>query len=502
MRKLALASAAVITLLLTGCGSGGTTVDDSDAPRTLRLAATIANNSFDTAQLQTGNLVQYWQPVYDTLLVLDTDAQLQPNLATEWSYDETNTALSLTLRDDVTFTDGTAFDADAVKANLEHFAQGSGSNASMLAAVSDVEVVDDTHVVITLSQPDPGLTNYLSTVAGAMASPAALGDDSIATEPAGSGPYVLDADESVAGATYVYERNEDYWNPDAFPYDTVTITVMEETTARLNALRSGEIDGALADQKSAAEAESAGLTLNVHRLDWQGLIIADRDGSTVEALGDPLVRQALNYALDRDLYVENVLEGRGVASTQVFNEQSAAFVAELDESYSYDPEKAKQLLAEAGYADGFTVQMPQMSAFATLNDIVEQELADIGITVEWAKVVTEDYIPTVQTGEYGMFIMQLSSGNEWRDIYKSISPEGPWNPLASSDADTESLIAAAAAATNEEEYTGLLQELNEHIVEQAWFAPIAFVDTIYVTADGVSVTPQPQNVVPSIRNYQ
>jgi len=501
MRKLLLASAAALALALTGCsGAAAPQGDGGDAPATLRIAAALPNNSFDPSQLQTGNLVQYWQPVYDTLLVLDTDAALQPNLATEWAYDDARTTLTLTLRDGVAFTDGSAFDAEAVKANMDHFKEGSGSNASMLASVSDVAVVDPTHVALTLSAPDPGLLNYLTTVAGAMASPDSLDDPDVATEPVGSGPYVLDTEKSVAGATYVYTRNEDYWNPDAFPYDSLTVTVMEEVTARLNALRSGEIDGALIDAKSAAEAEKSGLTLNVHRLDWQGLIIADRDGSKVEALGDERVRQALNYAFDRDGYTEKVLQGRAAASTQIFNDQSIAFDAALDDAYSYDPEKAKELLAEAGYPDGFTLPMPQSPLFAASNDIIEQQLADIGVTVEWTKVVSEQYIPTVQSGDYGAFIMQLSSGNEWRDVYKSIASAGPWNPRHTEDPEVERLIAEAAVAPSDEEYASALQELNAYVVEEGWFAPIAFADTIYATKD-VTVTPQPQNVVPSIRNF-
>lgn len=503
MRKLSLASVAVLALLLTGCAGGSGSSGETDAPKaaTLRLAATSSNNSFDTSQLQTGNLVQYWQPVYDTLLLLDTDAKLQPNLATEWEYDDTNTTLTLTLRDDVTFTDGEKFDAAAVKANMEHLRDGGGSNSSMLASVSGIEVVDDTHVAVTLTEPDPGLTNYLTTVAGAMASPAALTGESIATEPVGSGPYVFDASKSVAGATYVYERNDDYWNADAFPYDGLTITVMEETTARLNALRSGEIDGALLDAKSATQAESAGLTLNVHRLDWQGLILADRDGSKNPALADVRVRQAINHAFDRETFVEKVLLTRGLASTQIFNEQSAAFLAELDERYPYDPKKAKQLLADAGHPDGITIDMPSMPAFAATNDIIEQQLADIGVTVNWTKVTAESYIPTVQTGDYATFVMQLSSGNEWRDVYKSVSPAGPWNPRHSTTPEMAALIDAAVAATSEDEYVDTLHQINEYIVENAWFAPIAFADTIYATRSGTSVTPQPQNVVPAIRNY-
>ena len=505
MRKLStIAAAAAALLLLAGC-SGGAAPDSGDAspskPSTLRLAAVVANNSFDPAQLGTGNAVQYWQPVYDTLLVLDTKSQLRPNLATEWSYDDTMTKLSLTLRDGVEFTDGTAFDAAAVKANIEHIAAGSGSNAYMLANVASVDAVSDTRVTITLSRPDRGLLGYLTTVAGAVASPAALDDPELATEPVGSGPYVFNKAKSVAGATYVYDRNEDYWGAKSFPYDSVTVTVMEDATARLNALRSGEIDGALADVKSATEAEKAGLTLNTQRLDWTGLLIADRTGSKVGPLGDVRVRQALNYAIDRSGFLKKALDGRGAVTTQIFNEKSLAFEATLDKRYPHDVKKAKKLLADAGYADGFTLTMPEWASPTGLGAILAQEFADIGVTVEYAKVVMDQYTTAARSGEYGAFIMQLSSGDESRDVSKSLTPGGSWNPLHTEDPEVARLVAEAQAASSDDEYTDRLQELNEYIVDQAWFAPIAFIDTIYLTVDGVTVTPQPQNVVPSIRNF-
>ena len=143
----------------------------------------------------------YYQAVYDRLMHLDADGKPSPGLATEWSYDETGLRLSLTLRDGVTFTDGTAFDADAVKANLEKAKASSGEAGSALRAVDHVEVVDATHADIVLSRPDPGLVDALARSSGFMASPTALASPDLATAPVGSGPYVLDGTRPPPAAT-------------------------------------------------------------------------------------------------------------------------------------------------------------------------------------------------------------------------------------------------------------------------------------------------------------
>jgi peptide/nickel transport system substrate-binding protein len=337
--KATAAALAVAALTLAGCSANSeeSGTESSD----LVLGQIIALNSFDTAQAEWGNRALYYQAVYDTLLLATADG-IEPFLASDFSYNDDNTVLTLTIRDDVTFTDGTELTADVVKQNLEYFKNGGGPYASDLLNVATIEAPDDTTVVLELSAPDPALLTYLSHEAGLMASPAMFGAADAATNPIGSGPYILDTAATVTGTSYVYTRNPDYWNPDLQHYDTVTMRALSDPTAAVNAIKAGEVNAArLADNNNVDEIEAAGWTILPNELDFQGLLLLDRAGEMNPALADVRVRQALNYAFDREGLLEALQHGYGSVTTQVFKESSAAYDPALDEAYPYDPEQAR-----------------------------------------------------------------------------------------------------------------------------------------------------------------
>jgi peptide/nickel transport system substrate-binding protein len=351
--------------------------------------------------------------------------------------------LSLKLRDDVEFTDGTAFDAEAVQANMEHLANGTGQNSYMAQSVTDFEIVSDTEINLILAEPDPGLESYLAVVGGAMASPASLAEPNAASEPVGSGPYTLDAGRTTPGTQYVYERNPDYWNAEAFPYDEIVVKPIADATARLNALKSGQADVASVPATSVAEAEASGLTVNRYPTDWHGLILADRAGDSVPALSDADVRRAINYVFDKESILENLQLGEGELTSQTFNEQNEAFIPELDTAYEYDLERARDLMAEAGYADGFEVTMPDFAAFAQVAPIIEQQLAEINITVEFEQVAADATISELLSGKFPMFWFSLGSQGAWQDFRKFAFSESPWNTAKVDDPAMDALLEAA-----------------------------------------------------------
>jgi len=502
MRLGAIALAA--TLALAGCSAAVTPAADSSssAPTggTLTLAAVVDAASWDTADAEFGNRLQYMQPVYDSLLHIDADLQITPWLASAFSYNDDNTALTLTLRDDVTFSDGEAFTADAVKANLEHFKAGTGQNSITLGAVESIEVTGDYEVVLGLSSADPALLRNLALVSGMMASPAVLDGGTLKTTPVGSGPYLLDSAATVVGSQYTYTRNPDYWNTEFFPYDSVVIKPLSDLTARLNALKAGEVDAASADAKSMAEAEASNLTVNKMEGDWQGLFIVDRDGATVPALADERVRQALNYAIDGDAILASIRLGEGTSTTQIFSPTSQAADDALNDAYPYDPEKAKKLLAAAGYEDGFDLTIPDIAGFSDLTTITTQSLTDIGIRVSVEPVSADQTISALLGGKFPVFIFSWGSSNAWQDILKLVQPSAPWNMLGNQTPELDALIAAAQNAPADDADSAF-QAVNEYLVDQAWFAPWFVQNNIYLSGADTQVTMQPQNVVPYLWNY-
>lgn len=479
--------------------SFATALAASASAATLTLATGIDNGSYDPALIENGPRAQFWVPVYDTLLRMQPDGEIVGHLAERFEYNEDNTVLTLNLRQDVTFSDGTPFNADAVKANIEHLAGGTGQNSFMASSFTDIVILDDYTVELHLDAANPAQLTYMTMVGGAVASPAALGTEEIVSVPVGSGPYMLDTANTSPGSVYAYTRNPDYWDADSYPYEEVRLIPMTDITARLNALRSGQIDGAQGNAQTAAEAEASGLLVSRTPIDRHGLILADRDGTVVPALADPRVRQAINHAIDGEGLLVAMQRNFGHRSTQVFSQGSVAYIPELDERFPYDPDRARELLAEAGYADGFDLLMPE-NPTVQANPIVAQQLAEVGIRVNWDSVVSSNYVTEAQSGRYGAFWMSLSTGDAWWDMTKQISASGPWNPFDSRTDDLDALLEAAQGQSGAE-YEELMKEVNTYVTENAWFNIWYHADAVYFTQPHVSVTMHPQNVVPYIHHF-
>jgi peptide/nickel transport system substrate-binding protein len=490
---------------LSACGGGS----DDDAGSggssdSLTLGVIVPPTSFAAANAAWANESPYIQAVYDSLLRESPDAEVEPWLATEWSYDETKTVLTMTLRDDVTFTDGTKFDADVAAQNILRFKNGTSPNASYLANVADATAVDPTTLQITLSQPDPALLNYLAQNAGAQESPAAFGAADEQTNPVGSGPYVLDTEQSVVGSTYVFTKNEDYWAPEEQHFDTLTINVYDNIQTQVNAIQGGQVDGVnLIDNSANDQVESTGYQLVTHELDWAGLILFDRAGQLAPELGNVQVRQAIAHAVDRDAILKAANNGLGTVTGQVFGENNPAYDESLDDTYDYDPDAAKQLLADAGYPDGFTLQMPQVQIGTTVvYDLLEQYLGDVGITVEYTQLPLSQAIPDLLSAKYpaSFFVLQQDP-TAWQVAQFSIAQGATFNVFHQPDATVAGLLQTIQTG-EEAEADAAAQQLNQYVVDQAWFVPFYRNQGTFAAAEDLEVTHQSDNAYPYLQNIQ
>ncbi len=501
MLALGLAGALMATAACSAGGDGEGSDDSTDggaSTASLVLGATDIPASFDVQGYASGTKTQYFTAVYDTLLRQDGDGTIVPGLATEWSYDDTRTVLTLTLSEGVTFTDGAVFDADAVVANIEHFRGSSTPDLSNAAYVDAVAAVDPTHVTITLTQPDPMMLNWLTQPLGYMSSPDSWDNPDAATNPVGSGPYILDTDATVVGSAYVFTKNPGYWDDSFEVYDTLTMNYYADQSALLNALQGGQVDAASFSNFSAlAQVESAGYDVNTSQLDWQGLLLLDRDGAVDPALADVRVRQAINYAIDRQGILTAILLDHGTVTSQIFGPSTDGYLEELDGYYAYDPDKARELLAEAGYGDGLTLQMPSSSAIdSSLLTQIQQQLADVGITVGFTDVAT-NFISDLMAAKYGSSWMQLATSSDWQTATFAITPDALFNPFKTQRPEVDDLLATIQAGSDDEADTAA-QDLNRYLVEEAWFAPFYFVDNLYVSKPTVDVTMAADMVVPYI----
>ncbi|EDY46664.1 ABC transporter substrate-binding protein [Streptomyces sp. SPB074] len=430
--------------------------------------------------------------------------QPQADVATKWEYDKTRTRLALTLRDGVKFSGGAPFDGAAVMANMKRFRKGGGGSAKTLAALRRVTVEDPTHVTLILSAPDPALLFQLSDAAGLMADPAEFAGSSLTTTPAGTGPYELDKTRTAVGNKYVYPRKTGYWGA-KLPFETLAISAFDNETAVVNGLKTGQIDTAVLQDTNQQAAIASGIRLKKtdYTFDFQGLLLFDRAGALTPALAKPQVRQAINYDLDRETMLDKLRRGRGELTSQIYGPGTKAYDKALDTYYDHDPAKARKLLAEAGYAKGFTLRLPRAAALVSdaLASSIATDLKAVGITVRWDLLDGNSALRKIyRERAYSATVMNNGQNPvDWTATQDLVAP-GVFNLFGSTDATVRKLLQRIQTGTATQAARAA-RALNRHLVEQAWFAPFYRMRYELVTGPDVKARTQSGMAVPSLYDY-
>jgi peptide/nickel transport system substrate-binding protein len=324
------------------------------------------------------------RPAVESLARYDETGALTPWLATSWTTDPDALTMTLNLRQGVKFHDGTDFNADAVKFNLDRFRE---STRGEIRNVQSVEVVDPYTVLLTLSAWDSTIDGAVLYFAGNMISPTAFQahDKEWAEQnPVGTGPFKFvswERDVSIE-----YERNADYWQAGKPYLDGIEFVIIADSMVRLAAFEKGEVDVLERVDVKDVEALKAAGKYDVQSLHWAGLglmALVPDSGHPDSPFADLKVRQAAAYAIDAQALIDSVLHGEGLPASQYADPNSWANNPAV-KAIPYDPEKAKQLLSEAGYANGFTCTIyaktgPPTEQIATA---VQGFLSKVGITAE------------------------------------------------------------------------------------------------------------------------
>ncbi|MGM7679370.1 ABC transporter substrate-binding protein [Microbacterium sp. A94] len=481
----ALAAASLSVLLLAGCAGPAEPQPDGSGEGAARadrltLVSSYQILSLDIAAGVTPTTKHLFEPTFDTLIKIGASGDYEPMLATAWELNDDRTEVTLSLRDDVSFTDGEKFDATALVESLERYRDGTSLTA---AAVSEQEyaVLDEYTVTITVPAPDPNVLQSLTNAY--IASPESFDDPDVGTNPIGTGPYILD-DSSVVGTTYNYTANPDYWNPDAIYYDNLTIKVIPDRVAALNAMTAGEANvGRLDDAEMRIGAEAAGWTVETLDMRWQGLSMVAAVDGPASPLSDVRVRRAINMAFDREALAAATNPGVNEPISQLFVPSSVGYLEDLEDAYPYDPDAAKALLADAGYADGFSLDLPNAPIFKAPLELVRQQLADIGITVNIVDPGPGGFVAALTTGQFPTFLAPVGEATSWEALLSNVSPEAPLNSTSTQDDKVDALMEIVRVGS-EEEAKAAFEELNTYLVEQAWFAPL------YTTPGVLGLDPQ------------
>jgi peptide/nickel transport system substrate-binding protein len=491
---------ALAAVIATAALAMGTVTASQAAGSTLTLGAIAKPSTLHYAQAEAGNRVWFFQASYDQLMREKEDGTIVPSLATSWTYNNSQTVLTLKIRSGVKFTDGSALDATDVVASLKAFKAGNGPTANYLDSMASATAQGTDTVVIKLSQSDPAFLHYLANTAGTIGSP-----KSTSTVPVGSGPYILDTAATIAGSKYVYDANPNYWDKANRAYDNLVIYIYEDQTALVNALRSGTVQGGnVADPSAAKSLVGAGLKSSQSYLDAKGIYFDDRSGKQGSCIKDVNVRKAINMVFDRAAMVKSLEGGNGLPTAQYIPTYNAGYDKALDAMYKYDIAAAKKLMASSKYAKGCTITMPTFAPYfgQAVYDIINAQLGKIGIKVKETAEAGGTFISNILGNKYNAYLMQFErAGEPWTLINFMLTRNATFNQEGYSNAKVTKAIADYKAATADKR-APILKALNRALTEDAWFCVWYAKQANFVYKGATIKAPQTGNIIPFLYNIK
>lgn len=479
--QLAVTTAAAAALALTSCSNTSTESSAAGSKNTLTLGQTADLPGYSPA-IQPSYQGWFADAIWDTPLICDELNNPSPEIAETFEISDDNRSATLQIRKGLTFSDGSEVDAEDIKASAELAAPVNGRFEGLKYDIADPQTI-----TITWPEPQAVMVSRLCELQ-VTSSEAAEGDD-IDKTVVGSGPYVLDETKTTRGSTYTLTKRDDYWDSDSYPFDNLVLKVLESETAGINALKTGQIDGVLSSSSTVDEVEASGLQTVVMRGNTTRLLITDHLGETIPALGDVRVRQAMNMVFDREAIASSLYRGRAEPASQIFREGTDAYIDGLEDPYPYDVEKAKELMADAGYEDGFDLEIPSFKGvnLELLLPFVKEQLGQINIRVKEVPETGPDAIANILSGTYPVPLWQLGNyGDSKQDIVDYVLPTGIWNVSHQED-KTVAKLWDQVMTGSEEEQAQAQKDINQYVIDQAWFVPMAYPDGIYAFSKDISV---------------
>ncbi len=467
--------------VLAGCASGASG-GPAQSSLTILVAADGGQN-YDPQTNASPSSTQFLMPVFEALLNTTADGTTTPGLATAWVLSTDGRSLSLTLRKGVRFHDGSPFDADAVKKNLERGKTDPKSVvAGQLASVTSVEAPDPSTVVLRLKGSGGAILGYLAGPAGLMASPASWARSNAATDPVGTGPWQVSPD-SVPGTDMVYKRFPGYWNPTVARVDTIHIQVGSESTF-VPGLSSG-----IAQAVMLTGSPTDGTTLSTYGVPVQSasttylhLFYLNKTG----VFADPRVRRALSLSIDRQLLCDALLYSRCTASSQPVAPRSWAYEKTAPPP-APDVDQARALLAQAGHPDGIDVPVVVSSAGTQLQTeltAMQQMAGKAGIRISITPMPVAQLLPALDTGTAQAYY-SVNSGGSDPAIPLALMTAPAYNPGGYHDAALDAALAKAGTAISADARRSAYQTASAAYQATDFNVVVLNQDLQYATAKGV-----------------
>ncbi len=488
-----------IAVVLAACNSssdGGNSDDDGDdgkssTPQVLVFGRGGDSTSLDPAITTEGESFKVTQNLYETLLNFgEQDTTIKPGLAKKWTVSDDGLTYTFELQEGVKFHDGTDFNADAVIKNIDRWKAGTKEQFyyfnSMFKAegadlIKEVKADGDYKVIFTLTRPQAPFLKNLAMSPFGIASPTAFEKhgDKFAQNPVGTGPFKFV--DWKPNQTITIEKFEDYWQKGLPKLDRVIFQVIKDNSARLNALIKGDID--LADGVNPSDGKTVEGNSALQLIERPSMNVGYLGLTNTRAPFDnKLVRQAVNYAIDKQAIVDAFFEGRAQVAANPMPPSISGYNEDID-PYPYDPTKAKELLAEAGY-DGKEIELwampvarPYMPDAAKVAEVIKKNLEDVGIPAKIVSFEWATYLDKTKNGEADAFMLGWTGDNGDADnfIYTLLDKDniGSNNYAYYSNDEVHDLLIAAQSETDEAKRNELYKKAQVIIHEEAPWVPLA-----------------------------
>lgn len=421
---------------------------------------------------------QIFVNIYDNLYIIDNDGNYVPRLATDYSFSDDKLTLTFNLRQGVTFHNGEAFTAEDVEYTLERYAANKRMSKYYLN-MTDVEVVDEYTVALHFSKPNPAILECLFSPRGSLIldkTTAENPDIDLLETPIGTGPFKFVS--RATGDKVVLERFEEYWGT-APAYKDLIFKIVNDSNAAIIALKNGEVDMVLGvNEVHRADIEAnPNLTLYSELIAGTNYLAVNNNDAV---LSDVRVRQAIAHAINKEELLIACQEGQGKVTTNILAWNAKGTPQDF-EDVTYDVELAKQLLADAGYANGLTLTLnttQERPIYYSIAQVLQGQLAKAGITVE---LVVTDYstmVATVNTNhDYQLNVNMYSllaqdNATFMPQLCHSEMISTQTNYAEFNNARVDELLNIAKNAASDEEMADAYREFAEIVRDEVPYIPL------------------------------
>lgn len=462
----------LVSLLLTscmifsGCGSGAS---GDGGKEDLIVAVAAEPKSLDPQGANDSDSTFVKHQIFDTFFIQDEKMEIQPGLIESWEYKD-DVTLDMKVRENVTFHNGNALDANDIYYTLQRSVES--TYCAWQVDVIDLEntkVIDDYNIEIKLKQAcGPFLSQLANLYIVDKETVEEMGDEEFANNPIGTGPFVFK--DWVRSDRIELERNDNYWGEKP-GYKNLTMRIITESSSRSIEVESGGIDIAFKIVASDVERISNNPDLQLIRGADFTLNFIGFD-CTKEPFNDPLVRQAISYAVDKEAIVQTVYSGTGSVAKGPLPETVWGFNPNLPQ-YEYNPEKAKELLTQAGHPDGFSTTILTSDSQARMDtaEILQNQLADVGIKANVEILENATYLQKIIDGGFDMYILgwTTDTGDADSGLYSTFySTEPTWSNTARySNPEVDKLLKEGKETTDQEKRLEAYQKAQELIMQDA-----------------------------------